>query len=161
MSFFQIQPENQGKLVWLSGPPGAGKSTTGALMGKEHGFVYFEADCSMNGLNPFVSVDCENPTLAAFRQAPLKASIFWNNSWSHLVSKNFYTIQKSWISVLHRNFCFDFLALYQEILGLVLEKLLLYNKKGLVIYKIFLIHRWKKNNNKFLIRMEIDNFCAV
>ena len=36
---YKIQPENQGKLIWLSGPPGAGKSTTGLLMGKEHGYV--------------------------------------------------------------------------------------------------------------------------
>jgi len=69
---YKIQPENQGKLVWLSGPPGAGKSTTGQMMGKESGYVYYEADCTMQGLNPFVPLDSENPTLAAFRQKPLK-----------------------------------------------------------------------------------------
>ena len=69
---YKIQPENQGKLIWLSGPPGAGKSTTGQLMGKEAGYVYFEADCTMNCLNPFVPLDSDNPTLAAFRQTPLK-----------------------------------------------------------------------------------------
>ena len=25
---YKIQPENQGKLIWISGPPGAGKSTS-------------------------------------------------------------------------------------------------------------------------------------
>ena len=35
---------------------------------------YYEADCTMNGLNPFVPLDSENPTLAAFRQKPLKVS---------------------------------------------------------------------------------------
>ena len=74
LQFFQVQPENQGKLVWLSGPPGAGKSTTGALMGKDAGYVYFEADCTMNGQNPFVPLDSENPTAAAFKQKLLKAS---------------------------------------------------------------------------------------
>ena len=69
---YKIQPENQGKLVWLSGPPGAGKSTTGQLMSREAGFVYLEADCTMNNLNPFVSPDVENPTLAAFQQKALK-----------------------------------------------------------------------------------------
>merc|ERR1711971_1495132 len=69
---YKIQPENQGRLVWLSGPPGAGKSTTGQLMSKEAGFVYLEADCTMNNLNPFVPPDVENPTLAAFRQKALK-----------------------------------------------------------------------------------------
>ena len=71
-SHYKIQPENQGKLVWLSGPPGAGKSTTGQMMGKEAGYVYFEADCTMNCLNPFVPLDAENATLAAFQQKPLK-----------------------------------------------------------------------------------------
>ena len=69
---YKIQPENQGKLVWLSGPPGAGKSTTGQLMSKKAGFVYLEADCTMNNLNPFVPPDVDNPTLAAFKQKALK-----------------------------------------------------------------------------------------
>ena len=73
-SHYKVQPENQGKLIWLSGMSGSGKSTTGQLMGKEAGYVYYEADCTMNGLNPFVPLDSENPTLAAFRQKPLKVS---------------------------------------------------------------------------------------
>ena len=71
-SHYKIQPENQGKLVWLSGPPGAGKSTTGQMLAKEAGYVYFEADCTMNCLNPFVPLDAENATMAAFQQKPLK-----------------------------------------------------------------------------------------
>ena len=69
---YKIQPENQGKLVWLSGPPGAGKSTTGQLMSREAGFVYLEADCLMNNINPFVSPNVDNPTPAGFQQKPLK-----------------------------------------------------------------------------------------
>merc|ERR1719273_1176977 len=69
---YEIQPENQGKLVWLSGPPGAGKSTTGQLMGRHAGWRYYEADCSMYGLNPLVPLSSENPTLAAFLQPILK-----------------------------------------------------------------------------------------
>ena len=41
-------------------------------MGKEAGYVYFEADCTSNGLNPFVPLDSANPTLIAFQQKPLK-----------------------------------------------------------------------------------------
>ena len=73
---YKIQPENQGRLVWLSGPPGAGKSTTGQLMGRDAGFVYLEADCSMNYLNPFVPTNVENPTIAGFQQKALKVNIY-------------------------------------------------------------------------------------
>ena len=69
---YKIQPENQGKLVWLSGPPGAGKSTTGQLMSKESDWVYYEADCTGSFINPFVPSDIANPTMAAFVQQPLK-----------------------------------------------------------------------------------------
>ena len=55
----------------MSGPPGAGKSTTAQLMGKKAGYVYYEADCSMV-LNPFVPTNVDNPTLAAFKQKPIK-----------------------------------------------------------------------------------------
>ena len=72
---YKIQPENQGKLIWMSGPPGAGKSTTGQLLGKEAGYVYLEADCVINCLNPFIPLDTDNPTLASFQQSPLKVKL--------------------------------------------------------------------------------------
>ena len=71
----KIQPENQGKLIWLSGPPGAGKSTTGQLMSKKAGFVYLEADCISQFLNPFVPSDVENPSMAGFQQKALKVKV--------------------------------------------------------------------------------------
>ncbi len=49
-------------------------------MGKDAGYVYFEADCTWNGLNPFVPLDAENPTAAAFKQKPLKASNYENST---------------------------------------------------------------------------------
>ena len=79
---YKIQPENQGQLVWLSGPPGAGKSTTGQLMSKEAEYVYLEADCTMNNLNPFVPPDVENPTIAAFQQKALKVKNYFINNIS-------------------------------------------------------------------------------
>ena len=60
-------------------------------MGKEAGYVYFEADCTSNGLNPFVPLDSANPTLAAFQQKPLKVFSFIFHSdirifnfWAHV-----------------------------------------------------------------------------
>ena len=71
---YKIQPENQGKLVWLTGTPGSGKSTVGHLMSKEAGYVYLEGDCVENYLNPFISPDLSenDATKNAFRQKPLK-----------------------------------------------------------------------------------------
>ena len=63
-------PTTFGQIV--VGPPGAGKSTTAQLLSKELDWIYYEADCAMGFLNPFVSPDVENPTLAAFQQKPLK-----------------------------------------------------------------------------------------
>lgn len=68
----KIQPENQGKIYWLSGPPGSGKSTTCQLMAREKGYVYYEADCVMNFCNPFVDPNVENPSSAGLKQPSLK-----------------------------------------------------------------------------------------
>ena len=65
---YKIQPENQGKLLWLSGAPGLGKSTSGLLISKKAGYVYFEADCFLNHLNPYVPTDVAEPTLAQMSQ---------------------------------------------------------------------------------------------
>ena len=92
---YKIQPENQGKLVWLSGPPGAGKSTTGQLMSKKAGFVYLEADCTMNNVNPFVPPDVENPTLAAFQQKALKVTSNFKNFFQNLYGRSFSMSLKS------------------------------------------------------------------
>ena len=34
---YKIQPEYQGRLVWISGAPGLGKSTTAQLLARDHG----------------------------------------------------------------------------------------------------------------------------
>ena len=69
---YPIQPQNQGKLIWLSGAPGCGKSTTAQIMAKTEGYVYYEADCFMNFINPYIGLDVENPSLDVKRQKPLK-----------------------------------------------------------------------------------------
>ena len=71
-SDYKIQPENQGLFLFISGAPGLGKSTTGHLLSKKAGFVYYEGDCFWLNLNPYVPADAKEPTLAAMAQNFLK-----------------------------------------------------------------------------------------
>ena len=59
----------------FSGPPGAGKSTTGMLLARKHGYIYYEADCFGMFANPFVDPNVEEPTLQVLKQKPLKVMI--------------------------------------------------------------------------------------
>ena len=56
----------------MIGPPGSGKSTSGQLLGRNHGYVYYEADCFMMFSNPFVDPNIDEPTLQMPKQKPLK-----------------------------------------------------------------------------------------
>ena len=47
---------------------GAGKSTTAQLFAKNHGFVYYEADCFMSQLNPYIPLDIPEPSMAQMNQ---------------------------------------------------------------------------------------------
>ena len=72
--YFTPQPDKVGKLLWFSGPPGAGKSTTAQLMGRYHKYVYYEADCFGSFMNPFVDLHADDPTMMQMAQAPLYVS---------------------------------------------------------------------------------------
>ena len=63
-------------MISISGPPGAGKSTSAQLMGRNHGHVYFEADCLMSFANPFIDLNVENPSMAQRALTPLKVFFF-------------------------------------------------------------------------------------
>jgi len=65
---YKVQPEYQGKLLWLTGPPCAGKSTTAQFLSKIAGFVYYEADAFFNALNPYIPIDVAEPSLAIMKQ---------------------------------------------------------------------------------------------
>ena len=70
--YAKLQPDKLGKIIWFSGPPGAGKSTTAQLMGRKHGYVYYEGDCYNSMTNPFLDLNVDNPSVAQSDQPPLK-----------------------------------------------------------------------------------------
>merc|ERR1712142_1102284 len=69
---YKIQPEYQGKFLWITGQPGLGKSTSAQLLGRNHGYVYYEGDCFSTTRNPYIPKDAENPSMAQVHQRVLK-----------------------------------------------------------------------------------------
>ena len=61
-----------GKIIWLTGAPGMGKSTSAQILARNHGYVYYEADCFAILKNPYIPLDVSNPSLAQVHQATLK-----------------------------------------------------------------------------------------
>ena len=49
-----------------------GKSTSGQMLGRDHGYVYYEADCFAHMKNPYIPLDVENPSMAQTKQKNLK-----------------------------------------------------------------------------------------
>ena len=41
-------------------------------MGRNHGYVYYEADAFFNFANPFVDAHAEDPSMSTVTQKPLK-----------------------------------------------------------------------------------------
>ena len=58
-------------MIWITGPPGLGKSTSAQLLSREHGFVYYEGDCFFGLRNPYIPADVENPSMAQTKQRKL------------------------------------------------------------------------------------------
>ena len=66
------KPDSPGKIVWLSGPPGAGKSTTAKMLAKKCGYAYYEADCTMGMMNPFLKLNADDEFESMLEARPLK-----------------------------------------------------------------------------------------
>jgi len=70
-SHYKLEPQRQGKLVWITGAPGLGKSTTAQILSRDHGYVYYEGDCFFMARNPYIHPDVENPSIAMLEQRKL------------------------------------------------------------------------------------------
>ena len=70
-SHYKVEPERQGRLIWITGAPGLGKSTSAQLLSREHGYVYYEGDCFLFLKNPYIPPDVENPSMAQSKQRKL------------------------------------------------------------------------------------------
>lgn len=68
---YKVQPEKPGKIIWLTGAPGMGKSTSAQILGRDYGHVYYEADCFGGLKNPYVPLNVDNPTMAQIHQKQL------------------------------------------------------------------------------------------
>ena len=49
-----------------------GKSTSAQMLGRDHGYVYYEADCFASMKNPYIDLYVENPSMAQIKQKNLK-----------------------------------------------------------------------------------------
>jgi hypothetical protein len=68
---YPVQPGQPGRLVFLSGPPGAGKSSIAGWMAANAGYVYYDGDAFLSGVNPYTPARAEEPSLATQSQPPL------------------------------------------------------------------------------------------
>jgi len=66
-----LQPGEKGKFIWVSGPPGHGKSTTCRTLMETKGFVYYEGDCFICNTNPFIEPSKGKPVNVLFHQKEL------------------------------------------------------------------------------------------
>merc|ERR1712038_332375 len=51
---YPLQPDRLGKLTFISGPPGSGKSTIAGIIAKKQNWTFYEGDGFLLGFNPYV-----------------------------------------------------------------------------------------------------------
>ena len=56
----------------MTGPPGAGKSTTCQLLARHHGYIYLEVDGFGFWFNPFPDLNSGNISVTAHKAKSLK-----------------------------------------------------------------------------------------
>ena len=85
---YTLNPDKQGKLVVLTGPPGSGKSTVAGMIAGNGSWIFYEGDGFLLGHNPYVfpnesvvDVRSEKPALigAGMRERMFAMLGFFNN----------------------------------------------------------------------------------
>ena len=84
-SYIIPKPGQSGRILWFSGVPGAGKSTSAQLMARNHNYVYYELDCICSAVNPYIDISVDNPTMQQTKQKSLK-----------IVSEDFVKMTEDW-----------------------------------------------------------------
>jgi len=68
---YEPQPSKVGKCIWIAGAPGTGKSTAASILGRNHGYIYYEGDCFASIKNPYIPTSHKAPSMAQVDQRPL------------------------------------------------------------------------------------------
>ena len=71
-SHYKVRPDNVGKLLWITGRPGTGKSTIAQHISKTLGYVYYEGDAFFGLVNPYIPPNKNELISAVGQQTRLK-----------------------------------------------------------------------------------------
>ena len=71
-SHYKVQPDNVGKLLWITGRPGTGKSTIAQHISKTLGYVYYEGDAFLGLVNPYIPPNKNEMISAVGQQTRLR-----------------------------------------------------------------------------------------
>ena len=58
------------------GPPGSGKTTSAQMLGRNHDYKVYEADCYIAFKNPLVDPNDKHPFFSMAKKRPMKVHIF-------------------------------------------------------------------------------------
>ena len=57
-TFYTLEPGKSGKLLFLTGPPGSGKSSVALELARNYGYKYYEGDCFFyHSCNPYIPLN--------------------------------------------------------------------------------------------------------